>query len=143
MKLLMFLSPRFRFRPFVSAWDGARASPDETSIRDAAVIFVHAEQEDADDCTWLLTKFVKNVKWIANKRNFKDIVLHSFTHLSESKSAPEFAESFLIQASEKLSAAGYRVHLTPFGYSCEWDLSVHGEPLAKVFKSLSKKQHVN
>lgn len=134
----MFLAPRFRFRPFVSAVDGAKADGVETSVRDAAVIFVHAEEGDAEDSAWLLTKFVKNVKWIANKRGFKDIVLHSFTHLSESKSAPEFAESFLIQAQERLSAAGYRVHLTPFGYSCEWKLSVHGEPLAKVFKSLSK-----
>ena len=140
MKLLMFLAPRFRYRPFVSALDRAPVDADETSVRDAAVIFVHAEEEDANDTAWLLTKFVKNVKWIANKRKFKDVVLHSFTHLSESKSSPEFAKSFFIQASEKLSAAGYRVHLTPFGYSCEWELAVHGEPLAKVFKSLSKKE---
>ncbi len=136
----MFLAPRFRYRPFVSALDAAQAHGDEASVKDAAVIFVHAEEGDAEESAWLLTKFVKNVKWIANKRDFKDIVLHSFTHLSESKSAPEFAESFLIKASERLSAAGYRVHLTPFGYSCEWELSVHGEPLAKVFKSLSKRK---
>jgi hypothetical protein len=132
----MFLAPSFRYRPFVSALGGPGLNDDEQCVRDAAVIFVHAEEHDPDNSLRLLTKFVKNVKWIANKRDFKHIVLHSFTHLSESKSVPEFAESFLTRAAERLSAAGYRVHLTPFGYSCEWELSVHGEPLAKVFKSL-------
>lgn len=136
MKLLMFLSPRFRYRPFVSALEGAKANGDHVIVRDAAVIFVHSEENDVQDSAKLLTKFVKNVKWMANKRDFKNVVLHSFTHLSESKSAPEFAESILLQASERLSAADFRVHLTPFGYSCEWELAVHGEPLAKVFKSL-------
>jgi len=136
MKLLMFLAPRFRYRPFVSTSDGARINDDEQCVRNAAVIFVHAEENDPLAGARLLTKFVKNVKWIANKREYKNVVLHSFTHLSESKSAPEFAESFLSRASERLSASGYRVRLTPFGYSCEWELTVHGEPLAKVFKNL-------
>jgi hypothetical protein len=136
MKLLMFLAPRFRYRPFVPASDKSGISDAEKCVCNAAVIFVHAEENDPDAGPRLVTKFVKNVKWIANKRDFTNIVLHSFTHLSESKSAPEFAESFLSRVSEKLSAAGYCVRLTPFGYSCEWELAVHGEPLAKVFKSL-------
>lgn len=136
MKLLMFLAPRFRFRPFLATLDGAETDVGEKTVEDTVVIFVHAEESDTMNTTALLTKFVKNVKWLANKRGVKNVVLHSFTHLSESKSAPEFAESFLIQASDRLSSAGYQVELTPFGYSCEWELAVHGEPLAKVFKSL-------
>lgn len=132
----MFLAPRFRFRPFVATFDDARTHDGEKTVQNAAVIFVHAEESDTVNTARLLMKFVKNVKWLANKRGVKNVVLHSFTHLSESKSAPEFAESFLIQAAERLSSAGYQVHLTPFGYSCEWELAVHGEPLAKVFKSL-------
>ena len=42
--------------------------------------------------------------------------------------------------SEDLAArpgsTGYEVWITPFGYTCEWDLSVHGESMAKVFKTL-------
>lgn len=140
MKLLMFLSPRFRYRPFVSASGGRSLEGEAKTVTNAAVIFVHAEGSDADSGDKLLKKFVKNVKWIANKRDYKDVVLHSFTHLAESKAPPEFAASFLERASEKLTFAGYRVELTPFGYSCEWDLSVHGEPLAKVFKNLSEKE---
>lgn len=140
MKLLMFLSPRFRFRPFLSASDGQSLDGEARTVSNAAVIFVHAEAGDPDSADKLLKKFVKNVKWIANKRDYKDVVLHSFTHLSESKAPAEFAASFLDRASQKLASAGYRVELTPFGYSCEWDLAVHGEPLAKVFKKLSEEE---
>ena len=140
MKLLMFLSPRFRFRPFLSASGGQIPDGGAKTVQNAAVIFVHAEESDPDCGDKLLKKFVKNVKWITNKRGYKDIVLHSFTHLSDSKAPPEFAASFLENASEKLVSSGYRVELTPFGFSCEWNLSVHGEPLAKVFKNLSEEE---
>jgi hypothetical protein len=63
-------------------------------------------------------------------------VLHSFGHLSESKASPQFAESFLQELAPRLTAAGFAVCVTPFGYTCEWDLSVFGESIAKVFKAL-------
>jgi Archaea-specific editing domain of threonyl-tRNA synthetase len=84
----------------------------------------------------LETKFVKNVKWIAGKRGLKAVVLHSFTHLDEARASPQFAEAFLQGAAARLRNTGYQVTLTPFGWVCEWDLSVFGESLAKVFKSL-------
>jgi hypothetical protein len=132
----MFLSPRFRYRAFVRTLEDASAPPAEETVEDAAVIFVHAEAGDEAAPAKLLSKVIKNVKWLANKRGAKNVVLHSFTHLSESKADPEFAERFLTDAAARLQNAGYGVHLTPFGYSCEWDLAVHGEPIAKVFKSL-------
>ena len=84
----------------------------------------------------LETKFVKNVKWIAGKRGFRNVVLHSFTHLADASAAPEFAEAFLQSAAARLRHTGYEVALTPFGWVCEWELAVFGESLAKVFKSL-------
>jgi hypothetical protein len=84
----------------------------------------------------LLTKTLKNIKWLANKRGLKNIVLHSFTHLSNSTASPDYAHGFLEGAAERLRGTGYHVWLTPFGYFCEWELAVYGESLAKVFKSL-------
>jgi CRP-like cAMP-binding protein len=63
----------------------------------------------------LETRFVKNVKWIAGKRGFRNIVLHSFTHLAEASASPQFAEAFLQSAAQRLRSTGYRVTLTPFG----------------------------
>jgi hypothetical protein len=60
----------------------------------------------------------------------------SFTHLGGETAAPEFAERFIGTAAERLRETGYQVSTTPFGYSCEWDLSVYGESLAKVWKEI-------
>jgi hypothetical protein len=136
MKLLMFLAKQFTFRPFEKTLPDAGDGGGEVQLTDAAVVFVHAEPQDETDAAGLETKFVKNVKWIAGKRELKNIVLHSFTHLAEASASPQFAETFLQSAATRLRNTGYQVTLTPFGWVCEWDLSVFGESLAKVFKSL-------
>ena len=136
MKLLMFLAKQFTFRPFEKTLPDAGDGGGEVQLTDAAVVFVHAEPQDETDAAGLETKFVKNVKWIAGKRGLKNIVLHSFTHLAEVSASPQFAETFLQSAATRLRNTGYQVTLTPFGWVCEWELSVFGESLAKVFKSL-------
>jgi hypothetical protein len=73
---------------------------------------------------------------IAGKRSFRNIVLHSFTHLADASAPPDFAEAFLGSAAERLTRTGYQAKPTPFGWVGEWELSVYGESLAKVFKSL-------
>ncbi len=136
MKLLMFLAKQFTFRPYEKILPEAGDGGSEVQVVDAAVVFVHSEPQDEATPAGLETKFVKNVKWIAGKRGFKNVVLHSFTHLAESSASPQFTVIFLQSAAERLRNTGYQVTLTPFGWVCEWDLSVYGESLAKVFKSL-------
>jgi len=136
MKLVMFLAKQFTFRPFEKMLPDAADAGGEVRVTDAAVVFVHAEPADETGPAGLETKFVKNVKWLAGKRGFKNVVLHSFTHLADASASPQFAESFLQSAAARLRNTGYRVTLTPFGWVCEWELSVFGESLAKVFKSL-------
>ncbi len=136
MKLLMFLAKQFTFRPYEKTLLEAGDGGGELQVVDAAVIFVHSEPQDEAAPDGLETKFVKNVKWIAGKRGFKNIVLHSFTHLAEKSASPQSAESLLQSAAERLRNTGYDVTLTPFGWVGEWDLSVYGESLAKVYKSL-------
>jgi len=136
MKLLMFLAKQFTFRPFEKTLPDAGDGGGEVQLIDAAVVFVHAEPQDETDAAGLETKFVKNVKWIAGKRELRNIVLHSFTHLAEASASPQFAEVFLQGAATRLRNTSYQVTLTPFGWVCEWELSVFGESLAKVFKSL-------
>lgn len=136
MKLLMFLTSQFTFRPYEKTLPDAADAGGEVQVGNAVVVFVHAEPQDEVDPSGLETKFVKNVKWIAGKRELKAIVLHSFTHLAETSASPQFAEAFLQSAATRLRNTGYQVTLTPFGWVCAWDLSVFGESLAKVFKSL-------
>ncbi len=136
MKMLMFLARQFAFRPFEQVLPEANAHAGPVTVTDAAIVFVHVEPHDEAGLTGLETKFVKNVKWIAGKRALRTVVLHSFTHLADASASPQFAEAFLQGAAVRLRQTGYHVVLTPFGWVCEWDLSVFGESLAKVFKSL-------
>lgn len=136
MKLLMFQAKRFWWKTFSKTLDTVADLDEEREVREAAVVFVHAEAEDVGRRPEMLTKTLKNIKWLANKRGLRSIALHSFTHLSESNAPPEFAQAILEDLRVRLEAAGYSVAVTPFGYFCEWDLSVYGESLAKVFKAL-------
>jgi hypothetical protein len=42
----------------------------------------------------------------------------------------------LSELADRLRKTGYTVKSTPFGYFCEWQLDVHGESLAKVYKQI-------
>jgi Archaea-specific editing domain of threonyl-tRNA synthetase len=136
LKLLMFQAKRFRFRTFEKTLEKVPELDLEEEIHEAAVIFLQAEVRDQENLDSIFSKTLKNIKWLANKRGLKKVVLHSFTHLGGETADPEFAQAFLERLAERLRGTGYQVWITPFGYVCEWDLSVYGESLAKVFKAL-------
>lgn len=135
MKLLLFQAKQFYWKSFSKTLDSMPDQDVVETVPEAVVVFLHAEAEDEAQ-PGLETKVVKNIKWLANKRQLKNIVLHSFTHLSGSTASPEFAQNLLNSLEQRLRHTGYQVWQTPFGYFCEWDLSVYGDSLAKVFKEI-------
>jgi hypothetical protein len=135
MKLLLFQAKQFSWKTFSKTLETVPDQQAAETVPETVVVFLHAEAEDEIKSS-LETKVVKNIKWLANKRQLKNIVLHSFTHLSGSTASPEFAEALLNRLEQRLRNTGYQVWQTPFGYFCEWDLSVYGDSLAKVFKQL-------
>ncbi len=136
MKLLMFYAHEFWFKTTHKVLDSAEETQSDQRIQDAVVIFVHAEAEDEADSRKILTKMIKNIKWLAGKFASKNIVLHSFSHLAISKSSPEFAHHILIDARKRLENTGFTVEMTPFGYLHEFSLHVSGESLGRVFKEI-------
>jgi hypothetical protein len=139
MKLLCFQAKRFRWKAHSKSLPAAAEQQNtEREIKEAVIVFVHAEAADAaaERQASVLRQSVKHIKWLANKRELKSLVLHSFTHLGGETAAPEFAEWFIDTAAARLRESGYQVWTTPFGYSCEWSLSVYGESLAKVWKEI-------
>ena len=135
MKLLLFQAKKFYWASYSKTLDDVPEQDVANTVEDALVVFLHAEAEDEENPK-VETKAVKNIKWLANKRNLKNVVLHSFTHLSGSTASAEFAQDFLNRLDTRLTGTGYQVWQTPFGYFCEWDLSVYGDSLAKVFKEI-------
>ena len=135
MKLLLFQAKKFYWASYSKTLDDVPEQDVENTVEDALVVFLHAEAADEENPK-IETKTVKNIKWLANKRKLKNVVLHSFTHLSGSTASPEFARDLLNRLDTRLTNTGYQVYQTPFGYFCEWDLSVYGDSLAKVFKEI-------
>lgn len=139
MKLLCFQARHFRWKTHSKTLpDVADQEVDET-VQGAVVAFMHAETQDAEEQrkNSVQRQTLKHIKWLANKKQLKNIVLHSFAHLGGETAPPGLAEPLMIALAERLRETGYQVWITPFGYFCEWDLSVYGESLAKVWKEIN------
>ena len=138
MKLLCFQAKRFRWKTHSKTLPDVADQNLDREVFETVVVFLHAEAADgeAERCASVLRQSLKHIKWLANKRELNNIVLHSFTHLGGATASPELAESLIATLQQRLSETGYQVWTTPFGYFCEWDLSVYGESLAKVWKEI-------
>ena len=138
MRLLCFQAKRFWWKPFERTLPDAADAAAETAVQDAVVAFVHVERADLapDREPSVLRQTLKHLKWLANKRQRRTVVLHSFTHLGGESADPSAAHAVLARLAERLRETGYETHVTPFGWFNEWDLSVHGESLAKVWKQI-------
>jgi hypothetical protein len=138
MKLLCFQAKHFRWKTHSKTLAEVADQDADEEVAHAVVIFVHAEKsdEEADRKPSVLRQTLKHIKWLANKRDFKNIVIHSFTHLGGETASPDFAEALIKAVAQRLRENTYTVWTTPFGYFCEWDLSVYGDSLAKVWKEI-------
>jgi len=136
MKLLLFYAHSFSYETAAKSLSTVPEVNKKESVTDAAVVFFHVEGQDVEKRNKVVQKFVKNVKWLCGKFSTKNVVLHSFNHLSTSKAPADFTSNLIKDAKERLLNAGFTVAETPFGYLNEWKIHVAGESLAKVFKEL-------
>lgn len=136
MKLLLFYTHDYWLRPFEKSVPEAPDRDDELVARGAVVAFVHAEAADPEQHAKLVTKAVKQIKWLAGKFATRTVVLHSFAHLASTRATPGAADALLADMHARLTGAGYGVQVTPFGYFNEFRLHVAGPSLAKVFVEL-------
>jgi len=136
MKIILFYAPSFWFKTYEKVLEDAPDLDLERSAEDTVVVFYQSEAEDMGREVSILAKLVKNIKWLAGKFKTRNVVFHSFGHLSMSKAPPEFAEKLIGDARDRLERNGFTVIETPFGYLNEWKIHVAGDSLAKVFKEL-------
>lgn len=126
----MFHVKTFWYKPFIS--DSTES--EKTTLNDSLVVFIHVEENDKEKSD-IINKAVGNIKWLANKNKTSTVVLHSFAHLSNSKSDHETANEMIQNISKKLRK-NLSVHIIPFGQFYEFSIHVLGPSLAKVFKDL-------
>ena len=135
MKLLMLYTDRFAYRPADKTLDDEPDCQDPGEITDTVVGLIHAEALDEENASGVEKKLVKNLKWGARKNDTRRIVLHSFSHLAETKASAEFTKALLARIEERLTGAGYEVWQTPFGYFLDLDLQAPGRSTARIFAS--------
>ena len=136
MKLLMIYANRFAYKTSLKSLESASEITEQKIIENAVIGFIHVEEKDEANFSKVETKLVKNLKWAARKNETEKIVLHSFTHLSESKASPEITKQLLDNSEKRLKEARYEVYQTPFGYFLDLDVKAPGNPLTRLFKNI-------
>ena len=133
----MFNVREFWYKTYMKTLKESKDIEKEESVEDAIVVFANVERDDQEQTARTIRKAVKNIIWLARKTDRSRIVLHSFAHLSDSKSSVEFAAKVFEAIEDRLTRKGYEVSSTPFGYFLEFKIHVLGESLAKVWKALN------
>jgi len=136
MKLLMIYANKFAYKTNLKSLDSISEITEQNRIENAVVGFIHVEEKDEVNLSNVETKLIKNLKWAARKNSTEKIVLHSFTHLSESKATPEITKQLLDNSEKRLKKADYEIYQTPFGYFLDLDVDAPGTPLARLFKDI-------
>jgi len=136
MKLLMIYASRFAYKTSLKSLESASDTTEQKVIENALVGFIHVEEKDEANLSNVETKLIKNLKWAARKNNTERILIHSFTHLSESKASSAITKQLLDNSEQRLKKADYEVHQTPFGYFLDLDVKAPGNSLARIFKDI-------
>lgn len=136
MKILSFLAKRFWWRSASKTLFHVEDVDVEQEVHDAVVAFYQIEAADEANRASVFRQTLKHLKWLANKRDLRVVVLHSFTHLGGENAEAGFAQALTEELAQRLRETGYEVWVTPFGYFNEWEISVYGESLAKVWKQI-------
>lgn len=139
MKLLMIYAEKIGYKTTSKTIESMPDTDEEKVYGNVLVGFIQAEKEDEKDFKYVENKLVKNLKWAAGKNNTNRILLHSFAHLSVSKSSIDFAKKLLDNAEERIGKSSYEVYQTPFGYFLDLDIQAPGKSLARIFKDISVK----
>ena len=132
----MIYASRFAYKTSLKSLESVSEKSENKIIENAVVGFIHVEEKDEANFSKVETKLIKNLKWAARKNETKKIVLHSFTHLSESKASPEITKQLLDNSEKRLKEAEYDVCQTPFGYFLDLDVKAPGSPLTRLFKDI-------
>lgn len=135
MKLLMIYTDRFAYVPAHKTLENQPDCDRPAEIDDAVIGLIHAEVSDEEESVKVEKKLIKNLKWGARKNDTQRIVLHSFSHLAETKADADFTKALLDRSAERLQNSGYEVFQTPFGYFLDLDLQAPGRSTARIFAS--------
>lgn len=137
MKVLVMYVDKFAYQPTVKTLETAEDVTEGAAFSNSILAFIQVEEADEqNDAASREKKLVNHLKWTARKNNCNSIILHSFTHLSESKATVEFTREVFNLAEKRLQNAGFTTAQTPFGYFLDLDIKAPGYSLARIWAAL-------
>ncbi len=137
MKVLVFYTQSFSYNPSEKNLEDAPDPGEAKSFEDCILAFIQIEESDEEkDVKSREKKLVNHLKWTARKNNTKNVVLHSFAHLSESKATVEFTKAVFDAAQARLEKVDHQVAQTPFGYFLDLKIDAPGFSLARIWADL-------
>ena len=137
MKVLVIYVNEFNYQPAQKNLDEVEHVTEGATFNDAILAFTQVEEDDESfDVKSREKKLVNHLKWCARKNNCKNVILHSFAHLSESKASSAFTKELFDQAEKRLQNGGYSAAQTPFGYFLDLEIKAPGHSLARIWASL-------
>ncbi|NLO70821.1 MAG: hypothetical protein GX102_07785 [Porphyromonadaceae bacterium] len=137
MKVLVMYVDEFSYTPAQKNLDTAEEITGGAAFTDSILAFVQVEESDEEyDVKSREKKLVNHLKWTARKNDCKNIILHSFAHLSESKASAEFTKEIFDLSEIRLQNGGYTTAQTPFGYFLDLSIKAPGHSLARIWASL-------
>jgi len=133
MKILMIYSSSFSYDTALKSLKTVPDLKEKRSFENVQLAFI--QMEEHDELKPPLKKASNFIKWLSRKHPFEHIILHSFSHLSESKASADFSQNFLDEMEERLKLSGFEVSQTPYGYFLDLNIQAPGFSFARVFKS--------
>lgn len=137
MKLLMIYCKKFSYSPANKSLEDAEEITEGASFENVQVAFIQAEETDESSgrIKSIEKKLLNYIKWAARKNETKNVILHSFAHLSYSKASPQFTKDLFDRIEVKLKNTSHVTAQTPFGYFLDLQVDAPGESLARIFHS--------
>lgn len=135
MKLLCFFCNSFSYMPQIKTLPEYPDYTESKTYEDLILAFIQMEEHDTKHAKSVEKKLLNQLKWVARKNETKNIILHSFAHLSDSKADPQFTKTMLDKIEKRLKNVDYITDQTPFGYFLDIKMDAPGKSLARIFTS--------
>jgi threonyl-tRNA synthetase len=138
MKILSLHCDYIKFQPKKKAVKTVADLKDmsEVEVKEPLGIFVAVEKSDEISLDKAVDTLVENALDLKEKTVAERIVLYPYAHLSADLSKPDFAESVLVNAEEKIKKKKIEIVRAPFGYYKTFELKCKGHPLSELTRRI-------
>jgi threonyl-tRNA synthetase len=114
----------------------ADSEPRTVEVGESLVVFAAAEKRDEPEAEAVAERATAAILDVAKQTGARVVVLHSFSHLFAELSAPATAKQILDSMEARLTAAGYEIQQTAFGWFNRLEMKAKGHPLSRVARQV-------